>query len=64
MTTFITDANNIPTFREIRGRYLDNAHPPANTLVVISRLARPELLIEVESVAILREPYRPASGGQ
>ena len=58
-TTFITDAKNIAAIREIRGHYLDQAHLPASTLVVISSLARPELLIEVEAVAILRAPFRP-----
>jgi enamine deaminase RidA (YjgF/YER057c/UK114 family) len=58
-TTFITDAKNIVPLREIRSRYLDPAHPPANTLITISSLARPELLIEIEGVAILRSPYRP-----
>jgi enamine deaminase RidA (YjgF/YER057c/UK114 family) len=63
-TTFITDGKNIVPLREIRLRYLDQAHPPANTLIVISSLARPELLIEIEGVAILRTPIRAVSAGQ
>jgi enamine deaminase RidA (YjgF/YER057c/UK114 family) len=58
-TTFITDVRNVGVLREIRGRYLDPVHPPANTLLAISSLARPELLIEIEAVAILRTPFRP-----
>ena len=57
-TTFVTDSKNIVPLREIRARLLDQAHPPANTLIVISSLARPELMIEIEGVAILRAPFR------
>ncbi len=30
--------------------YFDAAHPPANTLIPVSALARPELLLEIEAV--------------
>lgn len=56
-TTFVTDAKQVPTLREIRNRYLDPKRPPANTLVVVSALARPELLIEIEAIAVLRSPW-------
>lgn len=50
-TTYITDLKNVATLREIRGRHFDATHPPANTLVPVASLARPELLLEVEAVA-------------
>jgi enamine deaminase RidA (YjgF/YER057c/UK114 family) len=43
----------VPRLRAIRDRYLNVAHPPASTLVVVSRLARPGWLIEIEAVAAL-----------
>ncbi|HEY0351175.1 MAG TPA: RidA family protein, partial [Gemmatimonadales bacterium] len=52
-TTLITDVKNVPALREIRTRYLDPQHPPANTLIVAT-LVRPELLLEIEAVAVLR----------
>ena len=52
-TTFITDSERVPALRDIRARHLDKTQPPANTLVVVSSLARPELLIEIEGVAVL-----------
>lgn len=55
-TTFIIDAKQVPALREIRNRYLDPKQPPANTLLVVSALARPELLIEIEAIAVLRTP--------
>jgi 2-iminobutanoate/2-iminopropanoate deaminase len=52
-TTFVTDEKHVAQLRDIRLKYLDTARPPANTLVVVSSLARPTLLIEIEAVAVL-----------
>ncbi len=52
-TTFITDIKNLPALREVRSRRLSKTQPPANTLLQVSSLARPELLIEIEAVAVL-----------
>ena len=43
----------VPKLRAIRGRYLDADKPPASTLVVVSRLAQPGWLIEIEAVAAI-----------
>jgi enamine deaminase RidA (YjgF/YER057c/UK114 family) len=58
-TTYITDRSQVAMVREVRARYLDAAHPPANTLLVVAGLARPELLVEIEGVAILKQPVHP-----
>jgi enamine deaminase RidA (YjgF/YER057c/UK114 family) len=58
MTTLITDVTNVPALRQIRTRYLDPKQPPANTLVV-AQLVRPELLLEIEAVAVLSRPLVP-----
>ena len=58
MSTLITDVKNVPALREIRGRYLDPKQPPANTLIV-TQLVRPELLLEIEAVAVLSQPLVP-----
>lgn len=50
MSTFIIDANDIAKVRAVRMRILGN-HRPASTLLVISRLAAPEYLIEIEATA-------------
>jgi 2-iminobutanoate/2-iminopropanoate deaminase len=52
-TTFITDLKNLPTLREARAQYFDASHPPANTLVPVAALARPDLLLEIEAVVDL-----------
>ncbi|MGZ8391314.1 MAG: RidA family protein [Gemmatimonadales bacterium] len=52
-TTFITDIKHLPALREVRARSLSKTQPPANTLLVVSGLARAGLLIEIEGIAIL-----------
>jgi enamine deaminase RidA (YjgF/YER057c/UK114 family) len=52
LTTYVTDLSNLAVFREMRDRFLDPAQPPASTLVQVSRLFRPEFLIEVEAMAL------------
>jgi enamine deaminase RidA (YjgF/YER057c/UK114 family) len=47
------DQAEVPKLRAIRGRYLNAEKPPASTLVVVSRLAQPGWLIEIEAVAVV-----------
>ncbi len=61
-TTFVTDLKNVAQLREVRGKYLDRVHPPANTLLVVSSLARPDLLLEIEAVAVLSQAVRLTGG--
>ena len=53
-TTYLVDAAHIPAIRDVRiERYRDLEAPPANTLLIVSRLAEPEMLIEIDVVAAL-----------
>jgi enamine deaminase RidA (YjgF/YER057c/UK114 family) len=45
--------DELPKMQAIRDRHLNKDKPPASTLVVVSRLARPGWLIEIEAVAAL-----------
>lgn len=45
----------VPKLRAIRERYVNVEKPPASTLVVVSRLARPGWLVEIEAVAAIDE---------
>jgi enamine deaminase RidA (YjgF/YER057c/UK114 family) len=47
------DPAQIPVVREIRDKYVDTANPPTSTFVVVSRLVRPEWLIEIDAVAVV-----------
>lgn len=51
-TTYLIDASAIPLVREVRlARFKALAAPPANTLLIVSRLAEPEFLIEIDVIA-------------
>jgi enamine deaminase RidA (YjgF/YER057c/UK114 family) len=52
---YLTDIGALPAVRQVRDRYVDTANPPASTAVEVRSLARPEFLIEVEALAIVRE---------
>jgi enamine deaminase RidA (YjgF/YER057c/UK114 family) len=54
ITTFVTDISQIHALREIRSEYF-GPNPPASTLVQVVQLARPELMIEVEAVAVVAD---------
>jgi enamine deaminase RidA (YjgF/YER057c/UK114 family) len=49
------DPAQTPAVREIRDRYVNTANPPTSTFVVVKRLVRPEWLIEVEAVAVVKK---------
>jgi reactive intermediate/imine deaminase len=49
---YLVDANELAAVRAIRDEYVDTAHPPASTLVEVSRLFRDDVLIEIDAVAI------------
>jgi hypothetical protein len=48
-----TGFRNVDALREVRGRYLDPEHPPANSLIPVTALVQPELLLEIEAVVDL-----------
>lgn len=50
LTTYTTNVAYRPKLAEIRGRYFKTYFPP-NTFVVVSSLATPEYLLEIEAVA-------------
>jgi len=49
------DQADVPKLRAIRDRYVNVEKPPASTLVVVSRLARPGWLVEIEAIAALED---------
>jgi enamine deaminase RidA (YjgF/YER057c/UK114 family) len=50
-TYSLVDATQL--VREVRDRYVNTRQPPASTAVKVRRLARDDLLIEVEAVAVV-----------
>jgi enamine deaminase RidA (YjgF/YER057c/UK114 family) len=51
---YFLDLADLPAFREVRDRYVNLEHPPASTAIQVPRLFRPEFLVEVEAVAVVR----------
>jgi enamine deaminase RidA (YjgF/YER057c/UK114 family) len=64
--TFLTHAADIDGFMRARrdafpGYFPDGVYPP-NTLLVVSRLVQPELLVEIEAMAV--KPAAPRGAGR
>ena len=49
---FLTDLTQITSVRAIRDQYVDTERPPASTLVMVSGLFRPDMMVEIEAVAL------------
>lgn len=63
LQTFLTRSEDIAGFMRARGEvfpayFPDGIYPP-NTLLVVSRLVRPELLVEVEAMAVRARRPKP-----
>ena len=52
MTIFITDVSNNTRFVELRKEFFDDDAYPASTLVTVAALNRPELMVEIQAVAV------------
>lgn len=53
VTNYLIDMSQLPVLVEVRNRYVNINTPPASTTLQIGRLARPELLFEIEAIAVV-----------
>ena len=53
LIVLVVNADNVAAYREVRSGYLKAGQLPASTLVGVTSLVQPELLLEVEVVAAL-----------
>lgn len=53
LTTYVTDPRGADGFREARRKYLP--HSPPSALIMGIQLAEPEMLIEIQAIAIIPE---------
>lgn len=53
VTNYLIDMAHLPTYFEVRDRYVDTSNPPASTAVQISKLAREGALFEIEAIAVV-----------
>ena len=56
MTIYVVNyrPEDLPMIREVRARFLDQQRPPASTLVGVQALFSPDVLIEVDVVAVAK----------
>jgi len=54
MNTYTTDMTQVQGIRDVRTKYFANITPPASTLVQVVHLARPDLLLEIEVIAVVK----------
>lgn len=52
-TFYVTDVAILPEVRAARDAYIDTARAPASTAVQVAALYRPELMLEVEALAVI-----------
>jgi enamine deaminase RidA (YjgF/YER057c/UK114 family) len=55
LNVYLRDMSNLAAYREARNRFLDQTIPrgaPAVTLVEVSRLYGPDLMIEIDAIAV------------
>ncbi|MGK5641070.1 RidA family protein [Streptomyces sp. URMC 126] len=53
LTYFVTDVAHLPVVREVRDEFVDAGRLPASSAVQVAALFRPDLLIEVEALAVV-----------
>ena len=53
ITNYFINMNDLPTFFEVRDRFVNTNAPPASTAVQVSRLALPSAQFELEAVAVV-----------
>jgi reactive intermediate/imine deaminase len=49
---FLRDVGQIAAVRSIRDEYVDTVNPPASTLVEVSSLFSPDVLVEIQAIAV------------
>jgi reactive intermediate/imine deaminase len=55
LNSYFLDFSHLQEFREVRDKYINLKSPPASTAVQVSKLFRPEFLVEIEAVAVVRK---------
>jgi enamine deaminase RidA (YjgF/YER057c/UK114 family) len=53
LTVFTTDIAYLPVIRQVRDRHVNLTNPPTSTAVQVVALAWPELLLEIEALAVV-----------
>jgi enamine deaminase RidA (YjgF/YER057c/UK114 family) len=49
---YLTDMEHLPALRAVRDEFVNTAQPPASTAVQVSALFRPDVLFELDVIAV------------
>lgn len=52
-TTYVTSTDTAPAVRKVREGLFRNANPPTSTLLIVSALAAPDYVVEIEAIAVV-----------
>ncbi len=52
-TTYVTDIAHAGAVRKVREELFSSTQPPTSTLLVISELAGPDYMVEIEAIAVV-----------
>ena len=58
LDVMLTDINLLASFIQVRKDYIDQNKPPASTVVEVNGLVNPDLLIEIDAIAIIKVPNK------
>src|SRR5262245_2960196 len=53
MTVFTTDMTNCTRFTQLRKEFFQEGRYPASALIGIKELARPEMMVEIQAIAVV-----------
>ncbi len=53
MTVFVTDMANGTRFTQLRKEFFQEGRYPASALIGIKALARPEMMVEIQAIAVI-----------
>ena len=54
LDSYVVDVSHLSDFREVRDKYVNVKNPPTSTTVQVQRLFRPDFLVEIEAVAVVK----------
>ncbi|WP_017558234.1 RidA family protein [Nocardiopsis baichengensis] len=55
LTYYLTDIDHVPAVLAVRDAFIDTRLPPASTVVQVAALYRPDLLLEVDALALVHD---------
>lgn len=57
MQMFLTEIAHLPELREVRDQFINIEQPPASTTMQVAALFRPEVLFEIDVIAIAPDSH-------